>query len=767
MTACHAALPSDELHLASAYNVLLSPSSGRVRVLTVGDGDLTYSVALARAYGSRIALTATTFVDADELVRTYELAAGCLEELAARGQQVRHGIDATTLEAADPPLGTAFDHIVFNHPHLGLGDLKDTEAHSKRHSVLVAHYFASARALLAPAGQIHLTLSTSTSFVWSCHSELGPWTGYLGQPFAVRSKKWAARRRFRGGALGSKHWLGQYGYEHRRTAGDIDMRVDKSVELVRNALFRHLQESCDPTAGHAPGKGKRGSKIRIALLLGYVGRPGGCSFNGDEQERQRPTIEGEVLAAACRAWGEGAVVAVDRAVRTEKHVHSTGNVMALTLSPTARWDEAAFVAELANGGGNHTGHGAGDDPGQVSERPRGALLRLLAPARRIPDGIFAGYMVPLRQVYHYAIEYEELFTPAERVMYVDGPVAAAATTATTMTTIHDERGQKGAATSGGDPCPRTLFLTPLPDDMTEQDLEDEVLAAATGQDMIKSGGGAQQAGPLAIKVAGVTLINSSTAEVEFETVAERDALVALLDGRRWKGKALIALPAGEARAKSLVHGRIRQAMSRIVALSRSSDASARRFVGVKSRARNANTRWPLSRCSSGISSDLRAPGKSDAGRGTFDWATRDLVVLRWAAKTFPTEMVRRLTGVVVKVVRGEEDESYIDQCFSGEGSEAPAAASRGSSGAGAGVRAGAGATTTAAAGELTQMEELALAEPRRMWLADCGFGAQTGAWCRERLAAETEAKVDVELAVVAAVRRCYGQPIIREEGESV
>ena len=285
--------------------------------------------------------------------------------------------------------------------------------------------------------------------------------------------------------------------------------------------------------------------------------------------------------------------------------------------------------------------------------------------------------------------------------------------------------------------------------------------------MVKSGGGAQQAGPLAVKVAGVTLINSSTAEVEFETVAERDALVALLDGRRWKGKALIALPAGEARAKSLVHGRIRQAMSRIVALSRSSDASARRFVGVKSRARNANTRWPLSRCSSGISSDLRAPGKSDAGRGTFDWATRDLVVLRWAAKTFPTEMVRRLTGVVVKVVRGEEDESYIDQCFSGEGSEAPAAASRGSSGAGAGVRAGAGATTTAAAGELTQMEELALAEPRRMWLADCGFGAQTGAWCRERLAAETEAKVDVELAVVAAVRRCYGQPIIREEGESV
>ena len=43
---------------------------------------------------------------------------------------------------------------------------------------------------------------------------------------------WAARKRFRSGALGARHWLSRYGYEHRRSEGDLDMRVDRSVELV-------------------------------------------------------------------------------------------------------------------------------------------------------------------------------------------------------------------------------------------------------------------------------------------------------------------------------------------------------------------------------------------------------------------------------------------------------------------------------------------------------------------------------------------------------
>jgi len=48
---------------------------------------------------------------------------------------------------------------------------------------------------------------------------------------------WAARRKYRTGALGSKHFLGRYGYEHRRCEGDAPMDVGASVEyvLVRSA----------------------------------------------------------------------------------------------------------------------------------------------------------------------------------------------------------------------------------------------------------------------------------------------------------------------------------------------------------------------------------------------------------------------------------------------------------------------------------------------------------------------------------------------------
>ena len=42
----------------------------RMRVLTVGDGDLSYSLALVRAYGDRIRLTATVLPTAEELVAT-------------------------------------------------------------------------------------------------------------------------------------------------------------------------------------------------------------------------------------------------------------------------------------------------------------------------------------------------------------------------------------------------------------------------------------------------------------------------------------------------------------------------------------------------------------------------------------------------------------------------------------------------------------------------------------------------------------------------
>ena len=101
-----------------------------MRVLTVGDGDCSYSLALARAFGDQISLTATTLPDEAEVCSTYSAAAACLAELRSRGARILHGVDATALNRAQ--LGE-YEHICFVHPHLGLSDLLDEAAHARRH----------------------------------------------------------------------------------------------------------------------------------------------------------------------------------------------------------------------------------------------------------------------------------------------------------------------------------------------------------------------------------------------------------------------------------------------------------------------------------------------------------------------------------------------------------------------------------------------------------------------------------------------------------
>ena len=219
-----------------------------VRILTVGDGDCSYSLALCRAFPSSITLTCTTLPDEAELFSTYSAAEKCLSELRERGARIMHGVDATALDRNS--LGE-FEHILFVHPHLGLSDLLDEAAHAHRHGVLVAHFLHSAAALLAPNGLIHLTLCGNQPSTW----EVDAHAARIGLDIVQRAATgasscfwppdatpltptseceagWSARRKFRSGALGSRHWLGKYGYEHRRCEGDGDMNVDSSVELL-------------------------------------------------------------------------------------------------------------------------------------------------------------------------------------------------------------------------------------------------------------------------------------------------------------------------------------------------------------------------------------------------------------------------------------------------------------------------------------------------------------------------------------------------------
>ena len=238
-------------------------ASSPIRVLTVGDGDCSFSLALARAYGGRITLTVTTLPSEQELNDTYRQFAANASALRLLGVSIIFGVDATAIPSE---LGLQ-DHICFLHPHLGLSDLLDEAAHARRHSVLIAHYLSSAKRLLTPGvGCIHLTLCGNQPRTWECeshakrlelaivkqeptsyHASFFPPGARVLDPEAAVREEWGARRKFRSGALGSKHWAGRFGYEHRRCENDDDMRVEQSVEM----LFMPLDADEDGRRPHA------------------------------------------------------------------------------------------------------------------------------------------------------------------------------------------------------------------------------------------------------------------------------------------------------------------------------------------------------------------------------------------------------------------------------------------------------------------------------------------------------------------------------------
>ncbi|EOD19429.1 hypothetical protein EMIHUDRAFT_208952 [Emiliania huxleyi CCMP1516] len=317
-----------------------------MRILTVGDGDLSYSLALQRAFGADVSLVATTLPAADELCATYRNTGKILAELAERGATVLHGIDATRLPLT---LGR-FAHVVFCHPHLGLSDLIDEAAHAQRHSVLVAHFLDSAAALLEASGTIHLTLCGSQPRTWAVDehaARLGldivqrappatpscfwppPSCGGSGEttppPTALAPEPgWAAPRKFRSGSLGSRHWLGRFGYEHRRCEGDADMHVENSVEL----LF------CVAAAQRPPAE-ERG---RCPVC-------GWAVAAGEAEEEHVRSLASPVLTPAERAWSDPAS---GRSFRTEFALESRHEVPAEGEGARAfAWSrKAAFAREL-------------------------------------------------------------------------------------------------------------------------------------------------------------------------------------------------------------------------------------------------------------------------------------------------------------------------------------------------------------------------------------------------------------------------------------
>lgn len=225
------------------------------RLLTVGDGDMTLSLAIARAYTGDdsshavVSLTASVLDTKDDLLLAFPDAP--IAELEKRGVEIIYGCDATQLHKRMQ--GRTWDLVVFHHPHLGLASLNHDEAeHAQNHYQLLSHYLYSASSV---AKLVHLCLCGSQRSTWRMDEAAERQGLRLARQLSTTvpfSKLWtnvdisatearaeyAAPRKYRFGKLGSRHSLGKYGYRHRRTAGEryqggsADMDVSGSMHYV-------------------------------------------------------------------------------------------------------------------------------------------------------------------------------------------------------------------------------------------------------------------------------------------------------------------------------------------------------------------------------------------------------------------------------------------------------------------------------------------------------------------------------------------------------
>ncbi|TVU09956.1 hypothetical protein EJB05_43455, partial [Eragrostis curvula] len=130
------------------------------RILTVGDGDFSFSLALATAFGSGANLVATS-LDTYEVVRgKYSKAESNIMEVKRLGATVLHGVDAKTMVFHTDLKNKRFDRIVFNFPHAGFKGKEDDLHLINMHKELMWYFFYNACRLLRRYGEIHVTHKT-------------------------------------------------------------------------------------------------------------------------------------------------------------------------------------------------------------------------------------------------------------------------------------------------------------------------------------------------------------------------------------------------------------------------------------------------------------------------------------------------------------------------------------------------------------------------------------------------------------------------------
>jgi 25S rRNA (uracil2634-N3)-methyltransferase len=140
------------------------------KVLTLGDGDFSFSLSLARGvdrFSKKGGLVATSHESLSTILATYPTAPSILAELKNLGASVMHEVDATDLAACESLERHSFDYILWNFPCIRATGGADGQASEiEENKTLVRLFFRNVGDYLADKGEVHMTHKTIEPFSW-------------------------------------------------------------------------------------------------------------------------------------------------------------------------------------------------------------------------------------------------------------------------------------------------------------------------------------------------------------------------------------------------------------------------------------------------------------------------------------------------------------------------------------------------------------------------------------------------------------------------
>ncbi|XP_019426393.1 PREDICTED: uncharacterized protein At4g26485-like [Lupinus angustifolius] len=132
--------------------------SSNQKILLVGEGDFSFSLSLATAFGTAHNLVATSLDSQENIGKKYSNGISNVRELEERGCLVLYGVDAKEMSNHFFLKTQRFDRIVYNFPHVGFLYPENSHCQIQLNKRLVKGFLSNAKVVLRKeGGEIHIT----------------------------------------------------------------------------------------------------------------------------------------------------------------------------------------------------------------------------------------------------------------------------------------------------------------------------------------------------------------------------------------------------------------------------------------------------------------------------------------------------------------------------------------------------------------------------------------------------------------------------------